>query len=156
MTPTGIQMFDGIEVRAQQPLDLRSIVTTREELFDINTWPHDEVVGVDPENVPENVIPVTYKTEEGETITKYYVIYMKEGMRVTVTGTKTNPVFDLYILQDLSNITNATGWKYLGAGGGSGMGGFGNIDGGRADESYTPGQSISGGDAYSRGEIEEK
>ena len=70
MTPTGIHMFDGIEVRAQQPLDLRSIVTTREDLFDINTWPHDEVEGIDPENVPENVIPVTYKTEEGETITK--------------------------------------------------------------------------------------
>ena len=52
MTPTGLQVFDGIEVRAQQPLDLRSIVTTREDLFDINTWPHDEVIGIDPENVP--------------------------------------------------------------------------------------------------------
>lgn len=156
MTPTGLQVFDGIEVRAQQPLDLRSIVTTREDLFDINTWPHEEVIGIDPENVPENVIPVTYKTEGDEVVTKYYIVYMKEGMRVTVTGTKANPVFDLYILQDLSNITNASGWKYLGAGGGSGMGGFGNIDGGRADESYTPSQSISAGDAYSRGEIEEK
>ena len=81
---------------------------------------------------------------------------MREGMRVTVTGTKTNPVFDLYILQDLSNILNASGWKYFGASGGPGMGGFGNIDGGRADESYAPGQSISGGNAYSRGEVEEK
>lgn len=161
MTPTGLKIYDGFEVRAQEALDPRTIVTNREDLYNINSWPHDEITGIDPENVPENILPVTYLNEDGSTTIRYYVVYMKEGMRVTVTGPKDNRVFDLYILTDLMNITNASGWKYIGTASspGGGMSGVGNIDGGRADEVYVPGQVINGGDengAIIRGETDEE
>lgn len=136
------KFYDGIEVRAQKPLDVRTIVTNREDLYKLSSWPHD-----------------TYIDENGE---EHHTIYMKEGMRVTVTGTKDNPIFDLYILTDLSKILESdySGWKFIGTagspgGGGSGLSGIGNIDGGRADEYYTPNQNISGGNSESRGETED-
>lgn len=132
------KFYDGIEVRAQKPLDVRTIVEKREDLYNINTWPHD-----------------SYIDENGVV---QYTIYMKEGMVVTVTGTKETPVFDLYMLTDLSKILDKgyAGWKFLGTGSSPGGGGSitGNIDGGRADEYYAPPQIIIGGDAGSRGETE--
>ena len=136
------KFYDGIEVRAQKPLDVRTIVEKREDLYKLSTWPHD-----------------TYVDEDG---VEHHTIYMKEGMMVTVTGTKDNPVFDLYILTDLSKILDPgySGWKFIGSGGipggGGSMPGVGNIDGGRADEHYTPNQNLPGGNAYTRGETEEE
>lgn len=106
------KIYDGIEVRAQQTLDTRTIVTYKTDLIKKSTWPHD-----------------------GDTI------YMKEGMRVTVTGTKEDPVFDLYILTDLNKILEKdySGWKLVSGGGGGSIGA--NIDGGRADETYPGGEA---------------
>ena len=135
MITSNLTIYDGIEVRAQSALDPRTIVTTREQLTDINTWPHDVVVD-----------------EEGN---EHYTVYMKEGMQVTVTGPKENRVFETYMLIDVELITSMEGWMFMGQGGSGGGGGMtsGNIDGGRADENYTPGQVINGGDASSRGDI---
>ena len=141
MIQTESKFYDGIEVRAQKPLDVRTIVEKREDLYKLNTWPHD-----------------TYIDKDG---TEHYTIYMKEGMCVTVTGTKDNPVFDLYMLVNIDKILdqNYAGWKFIGSAGSPGNGGampgVGNIDGGRADEYYTPGQIINCGNAESRGETEE-
>lgn len=141
MIQTESKFYDGIEVRAQKPLDVRTIVEKREDLYKLNTWPHD-----------------TYIDEDG---IEHYTIYMKEGMCVTVTGTKDNPVFDLYMLVNIDKILdqNYAGWKFIGSAGSPGTGGAmpgaGNIDGGRADEYYTPGQIINCGNAESRGETEE-
>lgn len=134
MIHTKSKFYDGIEVRAQKPLDVRTIVTHKEDLYKLSTWPHD-----------------TYIDESG---VEHYTIYMKEGMSVTVTGTKENPIYDLYILTDLSKILNKdySGWKLVAGGSGGNTNDSGNIDGGRADESYTPSQNINSGDAYSRGE----
>ena len=129
MIHTESKFYDGVEVRAQKPFDVRTIQERREDLYDINMWPHD-----------------TYIDENGE---EHYTIYMKEGMTVTVTGTKENPVFEQYMLVDLSKMLNKdySGWKLLGTGGIPGGGGSpsGNIDGGRADETYVPAQKIDCG-----------
>jgi hypothetical protein len=80
-------------------------------------------------------------------------------MVVTVTGTKDNPIFDLYILTDLSKILEKdySGWKFVGSGGLPGnINLIGNIDGGRADERYTLNQIINGGNAISRGETDDE
>lgn len=129
MIHTESKFYDGVEVRAQKPFDVRTIQEHREDLYDINMWPHD-----------------TYVDENGD---EHYTIYMKEGMTVTVTGTKENPVFEQYMLVDLSKMLNKdySGWKLLGTGGTPGGGGAltGNIDGGRADETYNQSQIIDGG-----------
>ena len=75
------KIYDSIEVRAQKPMDPRSMVTYREDLYKLSSWPHD-----------------SYIDENGK---EQHVIYMKEGMLVCVTGDKANPVFELYILQIL-------------------------------------------------------
>lgn len=142
MAKTTTKIYDSIEVRAQKPLDSRSVVTYREDLYKLDSWPHD-----------------SYIDENG---VEQHIIYMKEGMIVCVTGDKVNPVFELYILTDLSKILNKdySGWKYIGnMDGGSGTGTgvvIGNIDGGSALSSYSPSQIISGGNAYSRGETEDE
>jgi hypothetical protein len=143
MIHTESKFYDGVEVRAQKPFDVRTIQERREDLYDINMWPHD-----------------TYIDENGE---EHYTIYMKEGMTVTVTGTKENPVFEQYMLIDLSKMLNKdySGWKLLGTGGTPGGGGSltGNIDGGRADETYNQSQIIDGGSengATVRGETEKE
>lgn len=148
MIETSMKLYDGIEVRAQKPLDVRSIVKYREDLYNINSWPHD-----------------SYIDEHG---VEHHTIYMKEGMMVVVTGDETTPVFELYILTDVSKILNKdySGWKYVG-GAGSSQGGAnllpsgavpfsGNIDGGRADGVYTQNQIINCGDAYTRGEYDDE
>lgn len=134
MTQSAMKIYDGIEVRAQQFLDARSAVTYREDLYKLESWPHD-----------------SYIDENGDV---QHTIYMKEGMMVMVTGDKDNPIFDLYVLTDLSKILNKdySGWKFMGAGGSGSISFSGNIDGGRAAEVYTPGQIINGGNAASRGE----
>ena len=98
MIHTESKFYDGVEVRAQKPFDVRTIQERREDLYDINMWPHD-----------------TYIDENGD---EHYTIYMKEGMTVTVTGTKENPVFEQYMLIDLSKMLNKdySGWKLLGTG----------------------------------------
>lgn len=135
------KIYDGLEVRAQKPLDVRTIVTYREDLYKIDTWPHD-----------------TYIDDNG---VEHYTIYMKEGMVVTVTGDKINPVFERYMLVDLNKILNKdySGWKFIDGGNGSGGGATtiaGNIDGGRADSRYSPNQIIYCGTATSRGETEDE
>ena len=132
------KIHDGIEVRSQKPIDVRTIVTYREDLYKLETWPHD-----------------SYIDENGKT---QHTIYMKEGMVVTVTGDKNNPVFELYVLTDLSKILNKdySGWKYIGSGGGGSFGTVGNIDGGRANEFYTPTQVIFGGTAVTRDETDDE
>ena len=144
MIHTESKFYDGVEVRALKPFDVRTIQERREDLYDINMWPHD-----------------TYIDENGE---EHYTIYMKEGMTVTVTGTKENPVFEQYMLIDLSKMLNKdySGWKLLGTcstpgGGGGAL--TGNIDGGRADETYNQSQVIDGGSengATVRGETEKE
>ena len=143
MIHTESKFYDGVEVRAQKPFDVRTIQERREDLYDINMWPHD-----------------TYVDENGD---EHYTIYMKEGMTVTVTGTKENPVFEQYMLVDLSKMLNKdySGWKLLGTGSTPGSGGSltGNIDGGRADETYNQSQIIDGGSengATVRGETEKE
>lgn len=126
------KIYDSIELRAQKVLDARTIVTYKEQLCQLDTWPHD--IGADGKPI----------------------IYMKEGMVITVTGTKNNPVFDLYILVDLDKILdkNYAGWKYYGGGSGGAM--TANLDGGRASEVYTPSQILDFGSqngASVRGEI---
>jgi hypothetical protein len=137
---TDIKIYDGIEVRAQKPMDVRSIVTYREDLYKLETWPHD-----------------SYVDENGDV---HHIIYMKEGMQVTVTGDKTNPIFEVYILTDLNKILEKdySGWKlHTGSGSPTGPGAFiGNIDGGRADERYTASQVIFCGNATSRGEHDDE
>lgn len=137
MIKTETKIYDGIEVRAQKPLDVRSQVTYREDLYKISSWPHD-----------------TFVDDNGE---EHHTIYMKEGMVVMVTGDKQNPIYEQYVLIDLDKILNKdySGWKYLGSSGG-GMSLTGNIDGGRADEYYTPSQVINCGNAISRGETEDE
>lgn len=149
MAKTTTKIYDSIEVRAQKPLDSRSVVTYREDLYKLDSWPHD-----------------SYIDENGE---EQHIIYMKEGMIVCVTGDKVNPVFELYILADLSKILNKdySGWKYIGnmsngsgpgSGSGPGIGNIvaGNIDGGSALGSYSPSQVIFGGNAYTRGETNDE
>lgn len=145
MIHTESKFYDGVEVRAQKPFDVRTIQERREDLYDINKWPHDTYIG-----------------EDGK---EHYTIYMKEGMVVTVTGTKENPVFDQYMLVDLSKMLNKdySGWKFLGTGSSPGGGGgsslTGNIDGGRADETYNQSQIIDCGSengATVRGETEKE
>ena len=139
MIDTETKIYDGIEVRAQKPLDVRSQVTYREDLYKLSSWPHD-----------------TYIDEDGK---EHHTIYMKEGMMVMVTGDKQNPVFELYVLTDLSKILEKdySGWKlYSGGSGGGQMALTGNIDGGRASERYTPSQVIYCGDARSRGETDDE
>lgn len=141
MINSATKIYDGLEVRTQKPLDVRTIVTYREDLYKIDTWPHD-----------------TYIDDNG---VEQYTIYMKEGMVVTVTGDKTNPVFERYMLIDLSKILNKdySGWKFI-DGGTGGLGGgaafIGNIDGGRSDSRYSPNQIIYCGTATSRGETEDE
>ena len=132
-------LYDGIEVRAQKTLDARTIVTYREDLYKINTWPHD-----------------TYVDEQGK---EHHTIYMQEGMIVVVTGDKDNPVFEAYILSDLSKILEKdySGWTFLGSmTGGGGLGVAGNIDGGHAAGRYSPNQVINGGSAITRGETDDE
>lgn len=142
MIHTATKIYDGIEVRAQKPMDVRSQVTYREDLYKLSSWPHD-----------------TYVDEEGN---EYHTIYMKEGMTVMVTGDKLNPIFEQYVLIDLDKILNKdySGWKLMGSSGGQGGGGAmaitGNIDGGRASDRYTPSQVIYCGDARSRGETDDE
>lgn len=143
MIHTESKFYDGVEVRAQKPFDVRTIQERREDLYDINMWPHD-----------------TYIDEDGK---EHYTIYMKEGMTVTVTGTKDNPIFEQYMLVDLDKMLNKdySGWKLLGTGSAPGGGGSltGNIDGGRADETYNQSQIIDGGSingAIVRGETEKE
>lgn len=141
MIHTETKLYDGIEVRAQKPLDVRSQVTYREELYKLNTWPHD-----------------TYVDEAG---VEHHTIYMKEGMTVMVTGDKSNPVFELYVLTDLNKILEKdySGWKLLYGGtqgGGSAMPVVGNLDGGSALSKYTPSQVIYCGNAFSRGETDDE
>lgn len=142
MIDTGTRIYDGIEVRAQKPLDVRSVVTYREDLYKLSSWPHD-----------------TYVDEEG---VEHHTIYMKEGMTVMVTGDKTNPVFEQYVLTDLSKILEKdySGWKYMGSsnngGGGGALAISGNIDGGRASERYTAAQVIYCGNAITRGETDDE
>lgn len=141
MINTETKIYDGIEVRAQKPIDVRSIVTYREDLYKLSSWPHD-----------------TYIDENGE---EHHTIYMKEGMQVMVTGDKQYPIFDLYVLTDLSKILNNdySGWKFIGGVNGSGGNTgtmIGNIDGGRADERYNFQQVIYCGNAYTRGEYEDE
>lgn len=140
MTKSSTKIYDSIEVRAQKPIDSRSMVTYREDLYKLKSWPHD-----------------SYIDENG---VEQHTIYMKEGMIVCVTGDKENPIFELYILTDLSKILNPdySGWKYVGSMGGGSIGGgahTGNIDGGSAMGSYSPSQVIFGGNAYTRGETED-
>lgn len=138
------KIYDGIEVRAQKPLDVRSVVTYREDLYKLSSWPHD-----------------TYIDEDGR---EHHTIYMKEGMIVTVTGNEeTGPIFELYVLTDLSKILEKdySGWKFIGGlnngnGGGGSMSATGNLDGGRADERYAPNQLINCGNAYARGETDDE
>lgn len=157
MIQSGAKFYDGIEVRAQKPVDVRTIVESKEDLYKISSWPHDEYV--------EGMGGQYAEDENGNK----YVVYMKAGMRITVTGTKENPVFDLYILTDENKILgeaivdengkrigwdNYAGWKYYAGGSGSNesININGNIDGGRADEFYTPSQIIKGGNCNSQGE----
>lgn len=115
------KIYNGLEVRAQKVLDARTIVTHKEQLYTLETWPHD----IDANGNP--------------------IIYMKEGMVVTVTGTKEIPVFDLYILTDLSKILNKdySGWKLVSGGSTSVFGA--QVDGGHADEVYAPSQILDFG-----------
>lgn len=115
------KIYNGLEVWAQESIDSRTIVTTKEQLYTLETWPHD--IGADGKPI----------------------IYMKEGMVVTVTGTKEQPVHDLYILTDLSKIleTDYSGWKLVGGGIGGSTGA--QFDGGRADEVYAPHQIMDFG-----------
>ena len=138
MIHTETKIYDGIEVRAQKPLDVRSQVTNREDLYKLSSWPHD-----------------TYVDGDGN---EHHTIYMKEGMTVMVTGTKDNPIFEQYVLIDLDKILEKdySGWKYMGQSGGGGMSLTGNIDGGRADEYYTTSQVINCGNAESRGETDDE
>ena len=131
MIYTESKIYDGIEVRAQKPIDVRSIVQDKSDLCKLSTWPHD-----------------TYIDENGD---EHHTIYMKEGMTVMVTGDKDNPVFNQYVLCDLEKILNKdySGWKLLGSGGSpEGMNIGGNIDGGRASEYYTSSQILQ---VYGRG-----
>lgn len=140
MASSETKIYDGIEVRAQQAMDVRTIVVNREDLYKLSTWPHD-----------------SYIDEDGK---EHHTIYMKEGMTVMVTGTKDNPVFEQYILVDLSKILESdySGWKFMGnmTGGGGGLGVSGNIDGGTASSRYTGSQIINCGDASSRGETDDE
>ena len=138
MIHTNTKIYDGIEVRAQKPLDVRTIVTYREDLYKLASWPHD-----------------TYIDENGK---EHHTIYMKEGMSVMVTGDKSNPIFEEYVLVDLSKILEKdySGWRYKGTTGGGSMGANGNLDGGRADDRYSPNQIINCGNAMSRGETEDE
>ena len=135
------KIYDGILVRAQKPIDVRTIVKYREDLYKLESWPHD-----------------SYTDENGE---QHHIIYMKEGMVVTVTGDETYPIFELYVLTDLKKILNKdlSGWKFIGgtgAGNGGGMPSTGNIDGGRASERYAPSQIINCGNAWTRGETDDE
>ena len=134
------KIYDGILVRAQKPIDVRTIVKYREDLYKLESWPHD-----------------SYTDENGE---QHHIIYMKEGMVVTVTGDKANPVFERYMLIDINKILNKdySGWKFIdqGGNGGGSMPITGNIDGGRAYERYSPNQIIYCGTATSRGETEDE
>ena len=66
------------------------------------------------------------------------VYYVHEGMLVPVLSSG-----DVWMLIDKSLILDSRyrGWKLMGSGGGS------NIDGGRADEIYTPDQHVDCGGA---------
>ena len=77
-----------------------------------------------------------------------HTVYMKEGMVVTVRETG-----DLNVLMSLPDILSEKGWRFYGSGGGSGMG---DLDGGRAEESYTPSQIINCGGANAFGDVESK
>lgn len=149
MIKSETKIYDGIEVRAQKPLDVRSIVETREDLYKLKSWPHD-----------------SYVDENG---VEHHTIYMKEGMIVTVTGNEeTGPIFELYVLTNLSKILEKdySGWKFIGGldtgNGGNINGGLsasGNIDGGRANERFAPSQIIDGGHengAVVRGETDDE
>lgn len=143
MIHTETKIYDGIEVRAQKPMDVRSQVTYKEDLYKLSTWPHD-----------------TYIDEDGN---EHHTIYMKEGMTVMVTGDKENPVFEQYVLIDMDKILNRdySGWKLMNGstgnqGGGGAMAITGNIDGGRASERYAPSQVIYCGNARSRGETDDE
>lgn len=93
-------------------------------------------------NTKSDLIKLETWPHDGDTI------YMKEGMIVTVRETG-----DLYVLMSLPDILNKSynGWRFYGSGGGSGMG---DLDGGRAEESYTPSQIINCGGANADGEVE--
>lgn len=139
MIKTDTKIYDGIEVRAQKPMDVRTIVTYREDLYKLSTWPHD-----------------TYIDEDGN---EHHTIYMREGMTVMVTGDKSNPIFESYVLVDLSKILDPgyAGWKFAGnMNGGGGIGLTGNIDGGNAAGRYTQSQIINCGNASSRGETSDE
>lgn len=157
MIQSGAKFYDGIEVRAQKPVDVRTIVESKEDLYKLSSWPHDEYI--------EGMGGQYAVAENGNK----YVVYMKEGMVVTVTGTKDNPIHDLYILTDITKILgekiedengNPIGWDYYagwkhytgGSGSNESVNINGNIDGGRADEFYTPSQIIKGGNCNSQGE----
>ena len=94
-------------------------------------------------NTKSDLIKLETWPHDGDTI------YMKEGMVITVRETG-----DLYVLMSLPDILNKSykGWRFYGSGGGSGMG---DLDGGRAEESYTPSQIINCGGANVDGEVEE-
>lgn len=115
------KIYNGLEVRAQKLLDSRSSVTYKNDLINLSTWPHD--IGADGKPI----------------------IYMKEGMIVSVTGTTDQPVGDIYVLIDLNKILNKdySGWKLVSGGLVQGFGA--NLDGGRADGRYTPDQILDFG-----------
>lgn len=118
-----MKIYDGITVQAQQLLDKRTAVQTKDDLFNINTWPHD-----------------------GSTI------YMAEGICVSVISTgELYMLMDLsqilnripYNYDEVEKKNIGGGWKLV-VGSGSGSG---SLDGGRADEIYTNDQLIDCGGA---------
>lgn len=117
-----MKIYEGITLQAQQLLDKRTAVQTKDDLFKINTWPHD-----------------------GDTI------YMAEGMRVSIISTgELYMLMDLsqilnkipYNYDEVEKKNVGGGWKLV-----TGSGGSGSLDGGRADEIYTNDQIVDCGGA---------
>ena len=121
------KFYDGIEVRAQKPLDIRSQVDTIDDLTRLESFPYD-----------------SYTDENGEI---HHTVYMKEGMVVAVKDPG-----DLYMLMDLSKIRvegewPLGGWKRLtGVLGGSSTGEM-DYDGGSSISTYLVSQVINCGGA---------
>lgn len=131
------KIYDGIEVLAQQALDKRTIVKTKSMLLEYKSFPHQAVLDLDGN-------PVLIDDEDSINYGKpKFIIYMKEGMTVSVTDEG-----NLYMLMDLNKFDdkNYRGWKLV-AGGGQSSDAITNLDGGRADEVYNHFQNINGGKA---------
>lgn len=127
MSHTASKFYDGIEVRAQKLLDVRTAVDTIDDLTRLESFPHD-----------------TYIDENGDA---HHTVYMKEGMVVSVKDPG-----DLYMLMDLSKIRvegewPLGGWKRLtGVLGGSSTGEI-DYDGGSSISTYLVSQVINCGGA---------